>query len=62
MVRLLLILIIIFLIARVFILYGSGREAEKIETEPDKKNTGPRKGVPKNLGEYIDYEEVDKSE
>jgi hypothetical protein len=61
MIRLLLILIIIFLIARVFILYGSGRDSENRVNEPEKNNTKPRKGVPKSLGEYIDYEEVDKS-
>lgn len=61
MIRLLLIFLIIFLIARVFILYGSGGDGGKIKTEPEKKNTGPRKGVPKGIGEYVDYEEVDKS-
>jgi len=61
MIRLLLILIIIFLIARVFILYGSGRDSENRVNEPEKNNTKPRKGVPKSLGEYIDYEEIDKS-
>jgi hypothetical protein len=43
MIRLSLIFLIIFLVARIFIVYGQ------------------RKGVPKSLGEYVDYEEVDKS-
>lgn len=62
MIRLLLILLIIFLIVRVFILYGLAGDSEKIKSEPENKNPGPRKGVPKSLGEYIDYEEVDNSE
>ena len=62
MIRLLLIFLIVFLIVRVFILYGLEGNSEKIKTGPEKKNTGPRKGVPKSIGEYVDYEEVDKSE
>jgi hypothetical protein len=61
MIRLSLIFLIIFLVARIFIVYGLGGNGEKIKTEPEKKNTGQRKGVPKSLGEYVDYEEVDKS-
>jgi hypothetical protein len=60
MIRLLLIGLIIFLIVRVFVLYGSGGVAEKNEAKTGKKDQAPRKGVPKGIGEYVDYEEIDK--
>jgi hypothetical protein len=60
MLKLVLILLIIFLIARVFIVYGSSEQSGKKNPEPEGKNSKTRKGVPKNIGEYIDYEEVKK--
>ena len=60
MTRLLLILLIVFLVARIFVIYGSIGNSEKKEHGPEKKDTNTRKGVPKGIGEYIDYEEVDK--
>ena len=60
MLKLFLILLIIFLIARVFIVYGSNVQSDKKNPEPEGKSSKARKGVPKNLGEYIDYEEVEK--
>jgi hypothetical protein len=60
MIRLVLIILIVFLIARVFVVYGSGGDSDKKKTEPVKKNTTSRKGVPKGVGEYVDYEETEK--
>ena len=60
MTRLLLILLIVFLITRIFVIYGSMGNSEKKEHQPEKKDTANKKGVPKGIGEYIDYEEVDK--
>jgi hypothetical protein len=60
MTRLLLIFLIIFLVARIFVIYGSIGKVENNEPEPEKKNTSKKRGVPKGIGEYIDYEEVDK--
>lgn len=60
MIRLLLILTIILLIARAFIIYGSDGQTVKKNPEPEDKNRKSRNGVPKSIGEYIDYEEADK--
>jgi preprotein translocase subunit SecG len=60
MTRLLLILIIVFLITRIFVLYGSIGNSEKKSPDTGNKNTDSKKGVPKGIGEYVDYEEVDK--
>jgi phage shock protein PspC (stress-responsive transcriptional regulator) len=60
MIRLILILIIIILIARAFIIYASESNEEKSEPDFKKKQNKPQRGVPKGIGEYIDYEEVKK--
>jgi hypothetical protein len=60
MIRLLLVLSIIFLIARLFVVYGSIKPTGKKDSAPENKNEKQRKGVPKGIGEYIDYEEVEK--
>jgi hypothetical protein len=62
MLRLILILTIIFLIARAFIIYGQESSQEKPAPAPGKNNMKSKKGVPKELGEYIDYEEIGKSQ
>lgn len=59
--RIILIFLIIFLIVRAFIIAGSSEEQVIKKSGTDKTSGGSRKGVPKSLGEYIDYEEVDKS-
>jgi hypothetical protein len=61
MIRLLLVLLIIFFIARAFIIYGSGQPVVKKNPEPEDKSRKSRNGVPKSIGEYIDYEESDRS-
>lgn len=62
MVRLVLVTIIIFLIARLFVVYSSGVTSGQKNTKPEDKDSKPRKGVPKEVGEYVDYEDVKKSE
>ena len=61
MIRLLLVLLIIFLIARAFFIYGSDSENDAVKPDSKSKKSKPQKGVPKGIGEYIDYEEVKKS-
>ena len=58
--RLILVFLIIYLIVRAFILAGS--TGKRVKKKPDQDNIrgNPPKGVPKSIGEYVDYEEVDK--
>ena len=59
--RIILVFLIVYLIVRAFIIAGSSEGKVKLKEDPDKMSGKQRKGVPKSLGEYIDYEEVDKS-
>jgi large-conductance mechanosensitive channel len=60
LIRFTLIIILIFLIIRAFSSPETKDELNIKEPEPDKKKSKPYDGVPKGIGEYIDYEEVDK--
>jgi hypothetical protein len=60
MIRLILIFLVVFLITRLFVVYGSDRSGEKKESDPLKKSSTPRKGVPKGIGEYVEFEELEK--
>ena len=60
MVRLILILVIIILIARAFIVYAGNSSEEKTHPGQVKKDKSAKKGVPKGIGEYVDYEEIKK--
>jgi hypothetical protein len=60
MIRLLLILLIVILIARIFIIYSSGDNNENRKPGKDEGKNKPHKGVPKDIGDYVDYEEVKK--
>jgi len=59
--RLILVFLIIFLIVRAFIIAGSSKDGISTKSDPDNIKGNPPKGVPKNIGEYVDYEDVDKS-
>jgi hypothetical protein len=58
MLKLILVFLIIFLIVRAFIITGM----ESGENEPRKERKEPvkkaNKGVPREIGEYVEYEEV----
>jgi hypothetical protein len=60
MTRLFLVALIIILIARAFYIYGSEGVEGKSKKEPVNKQPKTRKGVPKEVGEYVEYEEVKK--
>jgi hypothetical protein len=60
LIRFLLIGLIVYLIVRSFIRYGNGEGSSARSTGPDKKNKPVTKKVSKEIGEYIDYEEVKK--
>jgi len=59
--RVFLIFLIIYLVLRSFIRAGSSKESVKSTDDSNLKNK-TRKGVPKNLGEYVDYEEISEEE
>jgi hypothetical protein len=50
------------MIIRSFIRYSNEKESSKLNKDPDKSNNLPTKKISKEVGEYIDYEEVDKKE
>lgn len=58
-IRFVLVSLIIYLIIRSFIRYWEEDEPSARMTEPEKKSK-ITKGVSKEIGEYIDYEEIDK--
>jgi hypothetical protein len=60
LVRLVLVSLIIYLIVRSFIRMGEEGKSEKPVQEADKRNKADAKKVSKEIGEYIDYEEVKK--
>jgi len=57
--RLVLFSIIIYLIIRSFVRYGEKDTLSSQKTEPDKNSKIVSKRVSKEIGEYVDYEEVD---
>jgi hypothetical protein len=57
--RIFLIGLIIYLLARAFVMSVAGDQRTREKKEPEKKNR-KLKGVPRELGEYIDYEDVKK--
>lgn len=60
--RILLIFLIIFLVIRSFIKANSKSTNIKDPGDNEKMKNGKRKGVPKGLGEYVDFEEVKKDD
>jgi len=50
------------MIIRSFIRYSNEEESTKLNKDPDKGSNLPNKKISKEVGEYIDYEEVDKKE
>jgi hypothetical protein len=58
--RLTLVFLIVYLIVRAFIMAGEAKEPPRKKPEKDNNKWKPSKGVPKGIGEYVDYEEIDK--
>lgn len=59
--RIILVFLIVILIVRAFIIAGSSRQdSGDKKSDPDIIKGNPAKGVPKNIGEYVDYEESDR--
>jgi hypothetical protein len=63
LIRFLLVSLIIYMIIRSFVRYSHEEESSKLKKDPDKKSGDmPAKKISKEVGEYIDYEEIDKKE
>jgi hypothetical protein len=58
MIRAILVFLIIFLIVRAFVIAGTENKEKKTDRQPEKKSPQPRKGVPREIGEYIEFEET----
>lgn len=62
LIRFLLISLIVYMIIRSFIRYSNEEESSRLNKDPDKRSNLPNKKISKEVGEYIDYEDVDKKE
>jgi hypothetical protein len=62
LVRYLLIGLIIYMIIRSFVRYSNEEESSKLNKDPDRSSNLTNKKISKEVGEYIDYEEVNKKE
>jgi large-conductance mechanosensitive channel len=60
LIRFILISLIVYLIIRSFIRYSEVRDSVSRRSETEKNSKISSKGVSKEIGEYIDYEEVKK--
>lgn len=60
LIRFLLIGLIVYLILRAFTKYGEAKAATGNKTESEKEKNTPGKKISKEIGEYIDYEDVEK--
>ncbi len=60
LIRIILVTMIIYLLVKSFIRYFSSQEDEARKGENQFKSHNRAKGVSKEVGEYIDYEEIDK--
>ena len=59
LIRIFLISLVIFLLLRSFAQFFKGIGGAHHENEPERKRKNV-KGVPREVGEYVDYEEVEK--
>jgi hypothetical protein len=60
LIRYLLICVIGYLIIRSFVKFGKGTSAGG-KHEPVKKDKTPQRKISKEIGEYVDYEDIKKS-
>jgi hypothetical protein len=60
LIRVALICLVVYLITRSFVQYGGGDQAKSDQTDSGKKDKSQTKKISKNVGEYVDYEELKK--
>jgi hypothetical protein len=61
LIRIVLISLIIYLLIRSFLHYGNDRKNSGVDHEKMKKDSVPGKKISGNVGDYIDFEEVDRN-
>ncbi len=59
LIRYILIGLIVYLLVRAFLRFGEGEKPQEDRNEPGQKNNTSNKKVSKEIGEYIDYEDLD---
>ena len=59
LIRFILVSIIIYLLVKSFVRYFNSQETERKTHGPNYKSETGNKGVSKEIGEYVDYEEID---
>jgi len=59
LIRVILIGLIFYLILKPIVKFFEGEEEPRDRRPPQPEKKQGKKGVPKELGEYVDYEEVD---
>ena len=62
MLRIILLILVVFLIARIFVIMGSSGPAANSQSGHTGNKDAGKKGVPRELGEYVEFEEVKKTE
>lgn len=62
LIRFFLIGLIVYLIVRSFMRYGKGDEPEGRQEKPLQKEKSENKKISKSIGEYVDYEEINKND
>ena len=60
LIRFILVFLIVYLIIRAFIMYGKEEKPFKDKSEPDSQVKRGGKKISREIGEYIEYKEVDK--
>jgi hypothetical protein len=59
LIRFVLVTIIIYLLVRSFVRFFQGQDEPDQGRRPDRNDNQKSSGVSKEIGEYVDYEEVD---
>jgi hypothetical protein len=59
MLRLILVFLVILMIVRAFVIAGLESRSTGSSDKKEKENWKFKKGIPKWLGEYVDYEEIE---
>jgi len=59
LIRFVLISIIIYLLVRSFVRFFQGQDDPELRNRPERNEKQKSSGVSKEIGEYVDYEEVD---